>query len=39
MISILLSGAGGKMGQAVTRAVAERDDCRIAAGLDLHPLG
>lgn len=36
MVSILLSGAGGKMGQVITQAVAQRDDCRIVAGIDLH---
>lgn len=34
MIQILLSGAGGKMGQVISRSVSERDDCRIAAGID-----
>ena len=38
MVSILLSGAGGKMGQVITRSVCERSDCRIAAGIDIHPL-
>lgn len=36
MVSILLCGAGGKMGQVITQAVAQRSDCRIAAGIDLH---
>ena len=34
MIQILLSGAGGKMGQVISRSVSERVDCRIAAGID-----
>ena len=38
MVSILLSGAGGKMGQVITRSVSERDDCRIAAGIDIHSI-
>lgn len=31
MVSILLCGAGGKMGQVITQAVAQRSDCGIAA--------
>lgn len=38
MVSILLSGCSGKMGQVVARLVSQREDCRIAAGIDLHPL-
>ena len=38
MVSILLSGAGGKMGQVITRSVSERNDCRIAAGIDIHSI-
>lgn len=38
MVSILLSGASGKMGQVITRSVSERSDCRIVAGIDIHPL-
>ena len=38
MVSILLSGAGGKMGQAITRSVHQRTDCKIVAGLDLNPV-
>ncbi len=34
MIDILLSGCNGKMGRVITAAVAERDDCRIVAGID-----
>ena len=34
MIQILLSGAGGKMGQVISRSVSERVDCRIAGGID-----
>ena len=37
MISILLSGCSGKMGQAITRELAGREDCRIAAGIDKNP--
>src|SRR5699024_9560293 len=37
-VSILLSGAGGKMGQVITRSVCDRSDCRIAAGSGSNPL-
>lgn len=36
MIDIILTGCNGKMGVAVTKAVSERDDCRIVAGVDLY---
>jgi 4-hydroxy-tetrahydrodipicolinate reductase len=36
MINILLSGAGGKMGQAVTRVAEQSEDIRISAGFDIH---
>lgn len=36
MVRILLCGAAGAMGQVITRFVAERDDCVIAAGVDLR---
>lgn len=26
------------MGQVITRSVSERDDCRIAAGIDIHSI-
>jgi len=35
MLKILLSGCNGRMGQAVTRVVAERDNMRIVAGVDV----
>ena len=35
MTDIILTGCNGKMGAAVTKAVNERDDCRIVAGVDL----
>jgi len=35
MKQILLSGCSGKMGRAVSNAVAGRDDCRIVAGIDI----
>ncbi len=36
MINILLSGCNGAMGKVIAARVAERDDCRIAAGLDIN---
>ncbi len=36
MTDIILNGCNGKMGAAVTKAVAERDDCRIVSGVDLY---
>ena len=35
MTRILLSGCNGKMGQAITACVDERDDCEIVAGVDI----
>ncbi len=36
MTKIILNGCNGKMGFAVSRLVAERDDCIIIAGVDLN---
>lgn len=36
MTNILLSGANGKMGQAVTRVAAENDSVKIVAGYDIN---
>lgn len=36
MINILLSGANGKMGQAVTRVAAESNNVCISAGFDIN---
>lgn len=36
MISIILSGCNGAMGTVISSCAAGRDDCRIAAGIDLH---
>ena len=36
MTNIILSGCNGKMGQVISRLVAERDDCRIAFGVDIN---
>lgn len=34
MVNILLCGCGGKMGAAVQGFVSQREDCRVAAGVD-----
>ena len=39
MTSILLCGCCGKMGAAVQRSVAGREDCQIVAGVDPAPSG
>ncbi len=36
MTDIILSGCAGKMGRVITACVAQRDDCRIVAGVDLN---
>ena len=35
MTRIILSGALGKMGKAITACVENRNDCKIVAGIDL----
>lgn len=35
MTNIILNGCNGKMGQVITRLVAEDDSCRIVAGIDI----
>lgn len=35
MVRIILSGCFGKMGRVITRCISERDDCEIAAGVDI----
>ncbi len=36
MTNIILNGCNGKMGFAVSRLVAEREDCKISAGVDIN---
>ncbi len=36
MTEIILNGCNGKMGMAVSRLIAERDDCKIVAGVDIN---
>ncbi len=38
MTNILLSGCNGAMGKVIAARVAEREDCRISAGLDINTL-
>ncbi len=34
MIKIILSGAGGTMGQVIAKCVTQRNDCTVVAGID-----
>lgn len=36
MTNIILCGCNGKMGQVITQAVSERDDCKIVCGVDFN---
>ena len=36
MTRILLSGANGRMGQAIVKLAGSRNDCRIVAGVDIN---
>lgn len=36
MINVLLSGAGGNMGQVITKLSREKDDIRVAVGYDVR---
>lgn len=36
MVNIILSGCGGRMGQAIVRAAKEDKSCRILAGIDIN---
>ncbi len=36
MVRILLSGCNGRMGQAISKVCQTRDDCEIAAGIDIN---
>ena len=36
MTNIILSGCGGKMGQAIVRAAEGSSNCRIVAGVDVN---
>jgi len=36
MTGIILSGCNGKMGKAVTKSIAETDNCEIICGIDIY---
>ena len=36
MVSIVITGANGKMGSVISRLISERDDCKVIAGIDLN---
>ena len=36
MINLILSGCGGRMGEAVSRLVSDRSDVKIVAGVDIN---
>lgn len=36
MIKILMNGCNGKMGQVITKIVADTDDCEIVGGVDIN---
>ena len=36
MVNIILSGCGGRMGQAIVRAAETDTGCRILAGIDVN---
>ena len=36
MIKIIMNGCNGKMGQVITRLVADTDDCEIVCGIDIN---
>ncbi|MBR6760573.1 MAG: 4-hydroxy-tetrahydrodipicolinate reductase [Oscillospiraceae bacterium] len=37
MVEIVISGACGKMGRTLAACIAERDGCKVIAGIDLFP--
>lgn len=37
MTNIILCGCGGRMGEAVSKLVSERNDTKIVAGIDINP--
>lgn len=39
MTNVILSGCSGKMGHAIVRAIAERNDVEIACGVDAYDCG
>ena len=39
MTKIILCGCNGRMGKVISRCVSEREDCEIAAGIDMAGVG
>ena len=37
MIDIVIHGINGRMGQVLCELISQRQDCRVAAGVDLRP--
>lgn len=37
MLNIILNGCNGRMGQVLTKTIAEKDDMQVVAGIDAHP--
>ena len=36
MTELVIQGIGGRMGHVLCDMIAQRDDCRVVAGIDLH---
>ena len=36
MVKVAITGANGKMGRVITNLIAQRDDCKVIAGIDLN---
>ncbi|MEE1042727.1 MAG: 4-hydroxy-tetrahydrodipicolinate reductase, partial [Clostridia bacterium] len=36
MIKIIMNGCNGKMGQVITKIVADTEDCEIVVGIDIN---
>lgn len=37
MLRIILSGCNGAVGKVITHCVADREDCKLVAGIDIYP--
>ncbi len=37
MVSVVISGAGGRMGRVIASVISERADCKVTAGIDIAP--
>lgn len=36
MVSVVISGAGGKMGRVIASVISGRNDCKVIAGIDIN---